>query len=160
MAQAVKRVPDGYHRITPHLVVGGAAAAIEFYQKAFGARELRRMPGPDGKTVMHAELQIGDSRIFLNDEFPQMGVKSPLAYQGSPVTLHLYVEDADAQFRQAVAAGAQVAMPLADMFWGDRFGIVQDPFGHKWAIASHLEDLTDEEMHQRGQAAMAAMGKC
>ncbi len=145
---AVKRVPEGYHRVTPHLVVRGGAAAIEFYKKAFGAKELRRMPGPDGK-LMHAELQIGDSRVFLNDEFPDMGAISPLGYKGTPVTLHLFVEDADKQFNQAVDAGAQVVMPLADQFWGDRYGIVKDPYGHQWSIGSHMEDLTPQQMRER-----------
>jgi uncharacterized glyoxalase superfamily protein PhnB len=155
MAQSTKRVPDGFHRLTPHLVVANAAAAIEFYKKAFGAVELRRMPGPDGKSVMHADLQIGDSHLFLNDEFPQMGALGPKALKGTPVTLHLYVQDADAQWKQAVAAGAEVVMPLADQFWGDRYGILRDPFGHMWSIGSHMEDLTPEEMMKRAGAAFS-----
>ena len=156
---AVKRVPEGYHRVTPHLVVRNAAAAIEFYKKAFGAVEIMRAPGPDGKSIMHAELQIGDSRVFLNDEFPDMGALSPLAFKGTSITLHLYVEDADKQFRQAVDAGAEVLMPLADQFWGDRYGIVKDPFGHQWSIGSHIEDLTLEQKNERACKAMAQMGK-
>ena len=156
---AVKRVPEGYHRVTPHLVVRNAAAAIEFYKKAFGAVEIMRAPGPDGKSIMHAELQIGDSRVFLNDEFPDMGALSPLAVKGTSITLHLYVEDADKQFKQAVDAGAEVLMPLADQFWGDRYGIVKDPFGHQWSIGSHIEDLTLEEKNERAGKAMAQMGK-
>jgi PhnB protein len=144
-----KRVPDGFHRVTPHLVVRNAAALIDFYKKAFGAVEKRRAPGPDGKSIMHAELQIGDSIIFLNDEFPEMGAVSPLASKTTPVTLHLYVEDADKQFQQALSAGAQVVMPLADQFWGDRYGIVKDPSGHQWSIGSHMEDLTPEQMRER-----------
>jgi PhnB protein len=150
---AVKRVPDGYHRVTPHLVVRNAAAAIEFYKKAFGAVERGRAPGPEGK-IMHAELQIGDSRVFLNDEFPEMGALSPLSVKGTAVTLHLYVQDADQQFQQALKAGAEAVMPLADQFWGDRYGIVKDPFGHQWSIGSHMEDVTPEQMKERMAQAM------
>jgi uncharacterized glyoxalase superfamily protein PhnB len=155
---AVKRVPDGYHRVTPHLVVRDAAAAIEFYKKAFGATERGRFAGPDGK-VLHAEIQIGDSRLFLNDEFPEMGALSPLGFKGTSVTLHLYVDDVDRQFQQAVDAGAEVVMPLADQFWGDRYGLVKDPFGHQWSIASHMEDLSPSQLQERGAKAMAEMGK-
>jgi uncharacterized glyoxalase superfamily protein PhnB len=146
---AVKRVPDGYHRVTPHLTVRDAAAMLEFYKRAFGAVEKRRAPGPDGKAIMHAELQIGDSIIFLNDEFPEMGALSPLALKGTPITVHLYVDDADKQFQQALSAGAEVVMPLADQFWGDRYGIVKDPSGHHWSIGSHVEDLTPAQMQER-----------
>ena len=146
---AVKRVPDGSHRVTPHLTVRNAPAMIEFYKQAFGAQEKRRAPGPDGKTIMHAELEIGDSKVLLNDEFPEMGAFSPLAGKGTPVTLHLAVEDADQQFAQALAAGAEVVMPLADQFWGDRYGIVKDPSGHHWSIGSHMEDLTPEQIKER-----------
>ena len=146
---AVKRVPDGYHRVTAHLTVRDAAALIEFYKRAFGAVERRRAPGPDGKSIMHAEIQIGDSIVFLNDEFPEMGSLSPLGSQTTPVTLHLYVEDADKQFEQALSAGAVVVMPLADQFWGDRYGIVKDPSGHQWSIGSHMEDLTPQQMQER-----------
>jgi PhnB protein len=146
---AAKRVPDGYHRVSPHLTVRNAAKMIEFYKQAFGAVEKRRAPGPDGSSIMHAEIQIGDSIIFLNDEFPEMGAFSPLAAKSTPVTLHLYVEDADQQFAQALAAGAEVVMPLADQFWGDRYGIVKDPSGHQWSIGSHMEDLTPEQMQER-----------
>jgi len=146
---AVKRVPDGFHRLTPHLVVRNAAAMIEFYKKAFGAVEKSRAPGPDGKSIMHAQLQLGDSILFLNDEFPEMGAFSPLSTKGTAVTLHLYVEDADKQFQQALAAGAEVVMPLADQFWGDRYGIVKDPSGHQWSIGSHMEDLTPAQMQER-----------
>ena len=145
---AVKRIPDGFHRVTPHLTVRNAAAMIEFYKKAFGAVEKGRAPGPDGK-IMHAALQIGDSIVFLNDEFPEMGAQSPLTTKGTGVTLHLYVEDADKQFQQALAAGAEVAMPLADQFWGDRYGIVKDPSGHQWSIGSHMEDLTPAQIEER-----------
>jgi uncharacterized glyoxalase superfamily protein PhnB len=122
---------------------------IEFYKKAFGAEEKRRTPGPDGKSIMHAELRIGDSTIFLNDEFRDMGARSPLASNMTPVTLHLYVEDADKQFQQALSAGAEVEMPLGDQFWGDRYGVVKDPSGHHWSIGSHMEDPTPEQMQER-----------
>jgi PhnB protein len=145
---AVKRVPDGFHRVTPHLTVKNAAAMIEFYKKAFGAVEKGRAPGPDGKSIMHAAIQIGDSFVFLNDEFPDMGALAP-GSKGTPVTIHLYVEDADKQFQQALAAGAEVVMPIADQFWGDRYGIVKDPSGHTWSIGSHMEDLTPEQMRER-----------
>jgi uncharacterized glyoxalase superfamily protein PhnB len=144
---SVQRVPAGFHRVTPHLTVRDAAAMIDFYKNAFGAVEKRRSPGPDGK-IMHAEIQIGDSAVFLNDEFPQMGALSPLS-STSTVTLHLYVEDADKQFQQAVDAGAEVVMPIDLQFWGDRYGIVKDPSGHQWSIASHWEDLTPEQMQER-----------
>ena len=157
MAGKVKPIPDGCHTVTPHLIVKGAAKAMDFYKKAFGAEELMRCPGPDGKSLCHAELQIGNSHVYVCDEFPDMGAVSPLALKGSPVTIHLYVEDADAVFNQAVKAGAQSTMPLADMFWGDRYGEVEDPFGFRWGLATHTEDLTPEEIAKRGQAAMAAM---
>jgi PhnB protein len=146
---AVKRVPDGYHRLTPHITVRDAAKMMEFYKKAFGAVEHRRALGPDGKMVMHAEMRIGDSVLFLNDEFPEMGALSPLHTKGTPVTLHLAVEDADKQFQQALSAGAEVVMPLGDQFWGDRYGIVKDPSGHQWSIAHHVEDLTPDQIKER-----------
>jgi PhnB protein len=158
MASPVKRVPQGFHTVTPHLVVRGASEAIEFYKKAFGARELSRAPGPDGKSLMHAEIQIGDSHVFLNDEYPDMGSVSPLALKGTPVTIHLYVEDVDRVFQQAVQAGAKVAMPLADQFWGDRYGIVIDPYGHRWSLASHVKDMTPQEMQKAAAEAFAQMG--
>jgi uncharacterized glyoxalase superfamily protein PhnB len=146
-------IPSGMHTVTPHLICAGAGEAIDFYKKAFGASELSRMPGPDGK-VMHASIRIGDSVIMLNDENPQWGALGPKALKGSPVTIHLYVEDADAMFNQAVRAGAKVTMPLDDMFWGDRYGKVEDPYGHQWSIATHTRDVTPQEM----QKAMADMG--
>lgn len=149
-------IPAGYHAITPHLVIKGASEAIEFYKRAFAAQEICRMPspGPDGQVkLMHAELQIGDSRLFLADEFPNRGVLGPSGR--SPVTIHLYVTDADAAFKRAVEAGAKVGMPLANMFWGDRYGQLVDPFGHHWSIAEHLEDLTPEQMKERMAAAMS-----
>jgi PhnB protein len=145
---AVKPIPEGYHTVTPYLTIRGAARAIEFYQRAFGAEELMRMPGPEGK-IMHAELQIGDSRLMLSDEFPEMGGKSPQALGGSPGFLFLYVKDVDAAFQRAVGAGAQAKVPPADMFWGDRFGRLVDPFGHEWGLATHREDLTPEEIARR-----------
>jgi PhnB protein len=138
-------IPLGMHTLTPHLVCAGAADAIEFYKKAFNAQELGRVPGPDGK-LMHAIITIGDSPVMLVDEYPDWGSLGPNARGGSSVTLHLYVEDADAQFKQAVDAGCTVRMPLDDMFWGDRYGIVQDPFGHLWSIATHVRDASPEEI--------------
>ena len=155
MKNGVKAIPDGYHTLTPHLVVKDASKAIEFYKKAFGAEEIRRVPGPDGKSLMHAELKIGDSRLFLVDEFPEMNCRGPQSIGGTPVTIHIFVEDVDAAFNKAVATGAQVAMPLADMFWGDRYGVLTDPFGHAWSMATHKEDLTPEEIGQRAQAAFS-----
>jgi PhnB protein len=151
MKNQIKDIPDGFHTLTPHLVVKGANQAIEFYKKAFGAEEVRRMPGPDGKSIMHAELKIGDSRLFLVDEFPEMDCRGPQSIGGSPVTIHMYVNDADVAFDKAVSAGARVRMPLADMFWGDRYGVLADPFGHSWSIATHKEDLTPEEIAKRAQ---------
>ncbi len=147
---AVKPIPDGYHAITPYLTVRGADRAIDFYRKAFGAEELGRMNGPDGKTVVHAELKIGDSRLFLGDEVPGMECSSPETLGGSPTGIYLYVRDADETFRKAVAAGATVKRPLEEMFWGDRTGSVLDPFGHKWDIASRREDVPPEEVQRRG----------
>jgi uncharacterized glyoxalase superfamily protein PhnB len=144
-------IPAGHHAITPHLIVKGASDAIEFYKRAFGAQELSRMPfsGKNGQVKLgHAELQLGDSKLFLADEFPEHGGLGPSGGR-SPVTIHLYVTDADATFARAVEAGATVAMPLADMFWGDRYGKLVDPFGHHWSIAEHLEDLTPEQMKER-----------
>jgi uncharacterized glyoxalase superfamily protein PhnB len=158
MAGKVNPVPPGFHTVSAHLVVRGASEAIEFYKKAFGAEVKGVMPGPGGK-VMHAEIMIGDSAIMLNDEFPEMGAKAPATLGGSPVTLHIYVPDCDALWNRAVAAGAKITMPLADMFWGDRYGTLTDPFGHKWSIATHKEDLTSEEIGRRGAEAMKNM-KC
>jgi len=153
MTNQAKPIPGGFHTLTPHLVVKGASQAIDFYKKAFGAQEISRSPGPDGKTIMHADLKIGDSHLFLVDEFPQMGCRGPESIGATPVTLHMYVEDVDAAFGKAVAAGAQVRMPLADMFWGDRYGMLTDPFGHCWSLATHKEDLTPEEIRKRAQGA-------
>ena len=138
-------IPPGMHSITPHLVCAGAADAIEFYKKAFNAQEYGRVPGPDGK-LMHALINIGDSMVMLVDEYPEYGSLGPNARNGTSVTLHMYVEDADKQFQQALDAGCTVRMPLDDMFWGDRYGIVQDPFGHLWSIATHTRDVSPEEI--------------
>ncbi|SBP89796.1 VOC family protein [Thiomonas delicata] len=151
----VKAIPDGMHSLTPHLVCRGAAAAIDFYGRAFGAIELFRLPGPNGKLI-HACVRIGDSQLFLFDEMPEHGALGPQTLQGTPVTIHLHVQDADASFARAVAAGATVAMPLADMFWGDRYGQLTDPFGHRWSIATHLREVSHDEM----VAAMQAQGGC
>lgn len=148
----VKAVPDGMHTITPHLVCRDAAAAIAFYQKAFGAVELARLPGPQGK-LLHAMLRIGDSPLMLVDEFHDWGALGPQSLKGSPVTIHLYVEDVDAAVERAVAAGARLTMPVADMFWGDRYGTVEDPFGHRWSIATHIRDLSPEEIQAAAKAA-------
>lgn len=155
---AKKAIPDGMHTLTPHIVCEGASDAIAFYRKAFNAEELTRLPAPGGK-VMHAAIRIGDSVMMLMDDFPEWGSLGPKALKGSPVTLHLYVQDVDAAIKQAVAAGAQVTMPAADMFWGDRYGQVVDPFGHRWSIATHKEDLTPEEI-QRNMAQMGEMEGC
>jgi len=151
-------VPAGFSTVTPHLNVRDAAQALEFYKKAFGAVETVRMPGPGGK-ILHAEIKIGDSHIFLADEMPEWGSKSPLMLGGTATAVCLYVENADAVFNQAVSAGARVAMPLADQFWGDRYGKLVDPFGHEWAVATHLEDLTPAEMKKRQEVAMAQMAR-
>ena len=153
-----KPIPDGYLAVTPYLTIRGASAAIAFYKKAFGAEEKVRMPGPDGNSVMHGEIAIGGSMIMLSDEFPERGVMSPTHYGGPTSSLMLYVPDADAVFRQAVAAGATALMPVTDMFWGDRMGQVLDPFGHKWSIATHTLDLTADEMQKAAAAAMASGG--
>jgi uncharacterized glyoxalase superfamily protein PhnB len=150
---AVKPIPEGHHTVTPHLIVRDAKKAIDFYKKAFGAEQRSMCEGPDG-TVMHAELRIGDSVIYLADEFPKMGCVGPQTLNGSTVTLHIFVTDVDKWFKQALDAGATETMPLADQFWGDRYGQLQDPFGHKWSIATHKEDLTDEQMKERQEAAM------
>lgn len=150
---AVKPIPDGFHTITPHIVVKGAAKAIDFYKAAFGAEELGRHAMPDG-SIMHALLKIGDSMLMLNDEFPMMGAKGPQSIGGTSVTMNLYVQDADKAWARAVKAGATVKMPIADMFWGDRYGIVSDPFGHAWSIATHKVDLTPAQIMEASKTAM------
>lgn len=155
-------IPDGEHAVTPSLVIKGASRAIEFYKTAFGAEEIYRMemPGPDGEArIGHAELRIGDSRLYLTDESPQHGMMGPGGH--SPVTLHLYVPDVDAVYGRAVEAGAKPTMPVMDMFWGDRFGKLVDPFGHHWSVATHVEDVPPEEMEERMAAAMSKKpGEC
>lgn len=145
---AVKPIPDGYHTATPYLIVRDAARAIDFYTRAFGAMELMRLPDPSGK-MRHAEIKIGNSPIMLADEFPDMGYRSPQSLGGAAVGLMLYVEDVDAQFSQAIAAGAKVLNPVADQFYGDRSGTLEDPFGHVWTLATHKEDVAPEEIHRR-----------
>jgi uncharacterized glyoxalase superfamily protein PhnB len=140
-------IPQGMHSVTPHLVCAGAADAIEFYKKAFGAVESARLPGPNGK-LMHAMIRIGDSPVMLVDESPEMGMLGPKALKGTPVTIHLYVEDADAFVGRATKAGAKVTMPVDEMFWGDRYGVLEDPFGHHWSVATHVRDVSPEEMQQ------------
>lgn len=146
-----KPIPDGYGTITAALIVKNAADAVEFYKKAFGAQEIYRFLGPDGKTIMHTELQIGTSRIMLGEEMPKMNCKSPQSLGGAGISLYMYVNDADATFKSAVAAGAKPMMPVTDMFWGDRFGQVEDPFGHVWGIATHTKDMSQEEVKKAGQ---------
>lgn len=155
----VSAVPAGHHTVTPHLVLRNATAAIDFYKKAFGAVEIMRMPGPDGRSIGHAEIMIGDSFVYLADEWPGMSLAAPEKFGGTTVSIHLYVKDADALFNQALAAGASVAMPMMNMFWGDRFGKLTDPFGHSWSIATHVEDVPPAEMAVRAEAAMKEMCK-
>jgi PhnB protein len=160
MAETVKAVPEGYHTITPHLVVKGADKAIEFYQKAFGARLIGGvLRSPEGK-VVHAELQIGDSRIMLAEEFPGMGsASSPQTLGGTTGSLFIYTDNVDQLFEQAVKAGAATIMPLANQFWGDRYGQIKDPFGHLWALGQHVEDVAPAEMERRAREAFAKMAQ-
>jgi PhnB protein len=153
---AVKPIPDGYRTVTPYLAVDDAAEAIDYYTKAFGAKERGRMEAPGGK-IGHAELEIGDSLVMLSDPFPQASTRTPKELGGTSASVFLYVEDVDAVVKQAVDAGATITMEVEDQFWGDRFGTVQDPFGHLWSIATHVEDVPPEEMAERAKAAMAAM---
>jgi uncharacterized glyoxalase superfamily protein PhnB len=146
--------PEGMHSVTPHLICAGAAKAIEFYKEAFGAVEQARLPGPDGR-LMHAAIRIGDSTVMLVDEMPEWGALGPKSLKGSPVTIHLYVDDADAFVARAVKAGAKLTMPVADQFWGDRYGKLEDPFGHHWSVAHHVREVSMEEAQQ----AMRSMPK-
>jgi PhnB protein len=155
---SVKAIPDGYHSLTPYMTVRDAARAIEFYKQAFGATEKGAMKGPDGK-IMHAELRIGDSIFMLADEFPEFGSLSPQSTGGAGMGLHIYLEDVDSAFERAVKAGASVEMPVADMFWGDRYGKLRDPFGHKWSIGTHKADLSMEEIEKAQEEFMAKMPK-
>ncbi len=152
----VPPIPNGFHTLTPHLVIAGASDAIAFYRRAFGAEEISRLPGPGG-LLMHASIRIGDSFVMLHDEFPEMGARGPKAIGGTAVTLHLYTTDADAAFARALDAGCSVVMPLGDQFWGDRYGLVEDPFGHRWSIATQKQQLTSQQITERLQA-MAAQG--
>ncbi len=152
----VKAVPPGFHTLTPHLTVRDADKALEFYKNALGAEVLHVARMPDGK-VMHAGLRLGDSMLMLNEEFPEYGGLSPLSVGGTGVTIHIYTEDVDAAFNRALSAGAEVKMPLMDQFWGDRYGIVADPFGHKWSLAAHVKDMSPEEMQRAQDEAMAKM---
>ena len=154
---ATKPIPEGYHSVSPALTIDGAAEAIDFYERAFGAKERLRMPDPEGR-IAHAELEIGDSVVMLSDPFPHSSVKPPSQLGGTTVGIFVYVEDVDAVFQQAVEAGATVTMPLEDMFWGDRFGSVTDPYGHHWSLATHVEDVPHEEMEERAKQAMSASG--
>lgn len=153
MARKVKAIPAGYRSVTPYLCVKGAAEAIKFYKKAFGAKEVMRMAAPGG-TIGHAELTLGDSKIMLADEFPQMGFQSPRAYGGSAVQIHLYVENVDKVFKRALQAGAKERRPVMDQFYGDRSGQLEDPYGHLWHLATHVEDMSPKEMKRRGQEFM------
>ena len=153
MTTKPKPVPEGYHSVTPYLHIRNAAKALDFYQRAFGAIELLRMAAPDGK-VMHAEIKIGDSIIMLSEEMPQMDARSPDSLGGTPFLILLYLENVDAQFKQAVAAGAKVLRPVENQFYGDRSGTVVDPFGHRWTLATHLEDVDPQEMRRRAEAFM------
>ncbi|MEW6221222.1 MAG: VOC family protein [Thermodesulfobacteriota bacterium] len=152
-------IPEGFHTVTPMLVFKDARRAIEFYKKALGARERFSMPGPDGRGVMHAELAIGNSVIMMGEEHPGEPCKSAETAGGSPVSFYVYVPDADAACRQAVAAGASSRMPVEDMFWGDRMGTVQDPFGYSWSLATHVKDPTEEELAAGAQAFAQRAGK-
>jgi len=153
----VKAIPDGMPAITPHLVIGGAAKAIEFYKEAFGAVEEVRLPGEDGKLV-HAMVRINGAPVMLMDENPQWGARGPKLLTGSPVTMHLSVDDVDAVVARAVKASCEVTMPVAEMFWGDRYGSIEDPFGHNWSIATHIRDVKPEDLHAEMMKAMPTMG--
>jgi PhnB protein len=151
MRSNVKPIPEGYHSVTPYLIVKSAAKAIDFYKQAFGATETLRVPQPDGR-IVHAELKIGDSTIMLADEFPERNIRGPESLGGTPVTMHLYIEDVDMVAQRAVAAGAKEIRPVQDQFYGDRSGMFADPFGHQWNISTHVEDLSAEEVGKRAAA--------
>ena len=158
MTQQTKRIPPGFHTLTPHLTVRNAGEALEFYKKAFGAEVLHVSRMPDGK-IMHASVRVGDSMLMVNDEMPEYGALSPLSTGGSGVTLHIYTENVDGAFERAISAGATVKMPLADQFWGDRYGQVADPYGFRWSIAAHVKDVSPEDMQRAEDEAMTAMKK-
>jgi uncharacterized glyoxalase superfamily protein PhnB len=151
MATKAQAIPKGYHTVTPSLVVDGAAKALDFYKKALEAEEVMRFPGPDG-TIMHAEIRIGDSRIMLGDEMPEQGGRGPKSYGGTPVSFFIYRENVDAAWKRAVEAGGKPIMPLADQFWGDRAGCFEDPFGHRWWLAQHVQDMTPEELKKAAES--------
>lgn len=157
-SKKVSPIPKAFHAVTPGLAIRDAAQAIEFYKRAFGAKEKGRMPGPDGK-VMHADVMIGDSHIMVGEENVSMGNPSPLSLNGSPISLYVYVKDADKVFNQAVKEGATVTMPVMDQFWGDRAGMVTDPYGHKWWLATHKQDLSPKEMKKAAEEFFASMGR-
>src|SRR2546426_2515101 len=159
MAPSVTPIPAGYHSVTPALTTKNVEKALGFYERAFGAEERMRFLGPDEKSIMHAEIKIGDSIIMLGEERPQKECRGPQTLGGTPVSLYLYVEDVDKAFNRAASAGATVTMPVADMFWGDRCGQLTDPFGHKWMLATHKEDLTTEEIRKRAKGFFAQMAK-
>lgn len=159
MPTAGKPVPEGYRTVTPYLTIKNAGEAIDFYRRAFGAEEIVRMPGPDGRSVMHAELRIGDSMLMIADEWPTGDCKSPKTLGGTSVNIFLYVPNVDATFQKAVAAGANASMPPTDMFWGDRYSKVVDPYGHSWGIATHKLDMTPEEIQKGQKEFMAKMAK-
>lgn len=159
MATPGKPVPQGYHTATPYLTIKNAGEAIDFYKRAFGAEEIVRMPSPDGKGVMHAEIKIGNSMLMIADEWPQADCKSPKTLGGTSVNIFLYVQDVDATFQKAVSAGAKATMPPTDMFWGDRYSKVVDPYGHSWGIATHKLDMTPEEIDKGQKEFFAKMGK-
>jgi PhnB protein len=159
MNESAKVIPEGYHSINPYLIVRNAAQAIEFYKKAFGAEERFRMQGPDGKSIMHAELKIGDSIFMLAEESAEMKCHSPESIGGSPVSMYIYVRDVDAIFNQAVSAGATELNPVKDQFYGDRSGYLRDPFGHLWSIATHKKDLSPDELRKAGETFFAEMSK-
>jgi PhnB protein len=156
MAKSTQAIPKGYHTVTPSLFVAGAAKAIDFYKKALGAEEVSRFAGPDGK-IMHAEIRIGDSTIMLGDEMPEHGGKGPKSLGGTPVSFFVYQENVDAAWKRAIDAGAKEVMPLIDQFWGDRAGCFQDPFGHNWWLAQHIQDLTPEELNKAAEAQFSQM---
>ena len=155
----VKKIPDGYHSITPYLNVKNGAEAIEFYKKAFGATEIMRILTPDGKSIAHAEIEINDSKLMLADEIPEMKNLSPTTLGGTSTGIFLYVDDVDKTFDQAVAEGAKILYPVKDQFWGDRHGSIEDPFGHRWSISTHIKDLSEEEMREAAQEAMSKMSE-
>jgi len=154
-----KPIPEGHHSLTPYLVVKDAAQAIEFYKRAFGAEEIDRMAGPGGTGIMHAEIKIGDSRLMLSDEFPGAGCRSPQSLGATTCQLFLYVPDVDASYQRAITAGATPIMPVSDMFWGDRYGNLSDPYGHQWGLATHKEDVSPQEMKKRVETFCAQMAQ-